>query len=457
MARGATTGGWTRATVVGLVLVLAAACSDGEGPGITYGEVTSGEVVETVAAPATIQPAGQATVVAPASGEVAELAVADGDRVERGEMLVRLTSGSVVQRIAQAEAAVAAADGLSEVSAGADLSPVLEAVGAQLDAVLPELLDGLRAEARQLGEPALRQEAMQRLAAAREDYREVRGALDEAERELAASAAAATTSQREAADARREQAELALESAQRQAEELTVTAPTSGVVELVRDGGGTSDGGIPDLGGALSGGGGGQGSPGEALPGLSGAVPGGSRSGPVAEGVEVSAGEALVRVLDLSGFHAQAQVDEIDAVQVSEGQPVTVLVDAHPGLELSGTVAHVALSPGQGATGGVVYPTVVALDEVPSDVRLLAGLTASVEIEVRRVDADTVVPSAALRRIEGRDVVRVDRGEEVVTVPVDVAAVGAETAAVEPREGTLAPGDRVVVAGLDVTDGDTGA
>lgn len=456
MARRGTAGGWVRAAVAGLVLVLAAACSEGDGPGITYGEVTSGEVVETVAAPATIRPAGQATVVAPASGEVAELAVADGDRVRRGETLLRLTSGSVVQRIAQAEAAVAAADRLSEVSTGADLSPVLEAVGAQLDAVLPDLLDALRAQARQVGESALREEALQRLAAAREDYREVRGALAEAERELAAGAAAATASQREAADARREQAELALEAAQRQAEELTVTAPTSGVVELVRDGG-ASRGGMRGLGGGLSGGVGEQSSLGEALPGLSGAAPGDSRSGPVAQGVEVRAGEPLVRVLDLSGFHAQAQVDEIDAVQVSEDQPVTVLVDAHPGLELAGTVAHVALSPGQGATGGVVYPTVVTLDEVPSEVRLLAGLTASVEIEVRRVDAETVVPSAALRRIEGRDVVRVARGEEVVMVPVEVAAVGAETAAVEPLEGTLAPGDRVVVAGLDVTDGDADA
>lgn len=452
MAEGTVAGGRSRRLSrwllggLALLSLLLPACSGQEPDEVVYGRVTADEVVETVAAPATIQPAGRVTVMAPATGEVAELSVEDGDRVERGDVLLRLTSGSVADRVAQAEAAVRAADQLSGVSAGADLSPLLAAVGTQLDAVLPDLLDALAAEAGELGDGPLRRGLRERIRAVREDYRRVRGSLARAERELEAGATAATASQREAAAAQREQAEVALEAARRQARELTVTAPSPGIVELVRGTAGGSGGpaGL-EAGGGLP----------DQLAGLPGVGSGTSRDGPVAVGAEVRAGEPLLRVLDLSGFHAEADVDEIDAVDVAVGQPATVLVDAHRGRELSGTVRHVALSPRQGATGGVVYPTVVALEEVPSDVRLLAGLTASVEIEVRRVDADTVVPSAALRRSDGRDVVRVVRDGEVVAVPVEVVASGAETAAVEPRgDGELSRGERVVVTGLEEETGD---
>jgi multidrug efflux pump subunit AcrA (membrane-fusion protein) len=130
------------------LLVLVAACSGEETPTIETAEVSRGEVVQTVAAAAAIDPAGVVTVTAPVSGEIDELFVADGDEVAVGDPLVRLASETIDQQIAQAEAAVDAAGALSGLSAGAglDLAPVLGAFRSQFDTVLPSLLGVLEAQ-----------------------------------------------------------------------------------------------------------------------------------------------------------------------------------------------------------------------------------------------------------------------------------------------------------------------
>jgi HlyD family secretion protein len=85
-------------------------------------------------------------------------------------------------------------------------------------------------------------------------------------------------------------------------------------------------------------------------------------------------------------------------------------------------------------------------------VELRIGLTASAEIEVRRLLADTVVPTSALLRRGGDEVVYVVRDGLAVQTPVRVTAIGDTTAAVE---GDLTIGERVVTIGVELLeDGD---
>lgn len=441
---------WGVRTAASFVAVgmAAAACSADPGPPIVLGEVTVGEVVETVAAPATLEPRDRVSVAAPASGTVAELLVADGDRVEQGDPLVRLTAPSVEQTIAQAQAAVEAADALAGVQAGVDLSPLIGAVRDQLDAVVPGLLDLLDDQASALPEDG-RDDAREAIASARSQYEEAQDRLAAAEAEAAGTAASATASQRAAAEAQRRQAELALEAAELRADDLTVTAPAGGVVELARGDAAPATG---DLG-ALEGlGGDGQAD----MSGLEGLLGGGgtaSRVGPIAEGTEVTAGQALLTVFDLGAFRAQGEVDEIDVVDVAEGQTVTVLVDAFPTAEMAGIVEHVAIEPRSGVAGGVVYAVTVDLRSVPDDVGLRVGLSGSIEIVTATIESDTVIPSSALRRRGASDVVFVARDGAVRQVDVTIVAIGDDEAAVE---GDLASGDLVVVEGIDeIADGDS--
>jgi HlyD family secretion protein len=390
-------------------------------------------------------------VTAPAGGEVAELLVADGDEIAEGDPLVRLTSGSVELQIAQAQAAVDAADALAGAAAGAgvDLSPVLGAFRGQLDAVFPPLIDALDQQAATIENDDARAAIQERIDRADAAYRQARANLQRSEAEARGQAQQATAGQVAAAEAQREQAALALDAARDRADDLTVSAPAAGVVELARTGDGGGDG-LPDLEGL-----GGEGfAGGEDLGALLGGAGGNGAAiaGPLATGVAVTPGQALLTVYDLSGFTAMVEVDELDVVEVEEGQAVTVLVDAYPATELRGVVDHVALAPRRGVTGGASYPVTVDLRGVPAEVRLRVGLTASAEIEVRRVESDTVVPTSALLRRGGGEVVHVVRDGVAREVSVTVAAIGDDTAAVE---GDLEPGERVVTVGVElIEDGD---
>lgn len=442
------------ALAASLLAVPLGACSNDDAPQVTFGRVTAGEVVETVAAPTTLHPRDRVVVDAPASGTVAELLVGDGDRVAVGDPLVRLSAPSIDHSIAQAEAAVAAADALSGVQAGIDLSPLFDAVGGQLEAVVPDLLQALAEQAATIPDEQAREQANQSIRDAIDSYQASQARLQQAEREAARAASSATASQRAAAEAQRRQAELALEAARSRADDLVVVAPAAGVVELTRGGGGAGPGGIEgleglagagDLAGELGGGG-------DVAGLLGGDGPTTSSSGPIAVGAQVGAGQSLLTIFDLEAFLAVSRVDEIDVVEVAEGQDVRVLIDAFPDVELDGVVDHVAIEPEAGMTGGVAYPVSVRLLRVPSDLVLRVGLSGSVEVVTSVVDAATVVPSSALRRRGEADVVAVARDGVIVEVDVVVDAIGDDTAAVT---GDLAPGDLVVVEGIDdVSDGD---
>ena len=118
----------------------------------------------------------------------------------------------------------------------------------------------------------------------------------------------------------------------------------------------------------------------------------------------------------------------------------------------SGVVRRVAIAPERGATGGASYPVTVGLEEVPEGVALRVGLTASAEIEVRRVTGDRVVPTSALLRRGGQEVVYAVRDGRAVEVPVTVDAIGDDTAALL---GDIDPGEQVVTIGVElVEDGD---
>jgi HlyD family secretion protein len=430
--------------------LLLVACDREEGPQIETARVDAAEVVQTVAAAAELEPAGRVAVTAPVGGEVIELLVEDGDTVEVGQRLVRLRSDAIELQIAQAEAALGSADAAAGAAgaAGVDLSPVLRALRGQLEAVLPPVIEGFEQQARDIENDRLRERAEQRAAEARASYQASVAELRGAEQELAGQAEQATAAQRQAVAAQRRQAELALEAASSREDELVVVAPADGVVELAR--GGEAGGAGFDLD-AL-----GEGAAGlEGLGDLGGLAGGGGTdqpSGPLAEGVSVGPGQPLLTVYDLSDFTARVEVDEIDAVEVEEGQRAMVLVDAYPEVELEGRIDHVAIAPERGPGGGALFPVTVRLLQVPDDVRLRVGLTASSEIEVRRVAAETAVPTSALLRRGADDLVRVVRDGVVHDTPVEVLALGEQLAAVR---GDLEVGDRVVTLGVEeLADGD---
>jgi HlyD family secretion protein len=499
-------------TTAALCAVLAAACTGDDEPELGFAEVDRAEVVETVAAAAVLEPRERVTVSAQVGGEVAELLVGDGDVVEAGDELVRLSSESLDQQVEQAETAVETAEELGSVDAAAapDLGAVIAPFQRQFDTVLPELVgaldeqvaaaesaletailqvveaseaaDELRAEVvvaleerdvlgvvdeldldelpegprsgAALDALTEAQEATERargqLAVTRSEFRQASEELAAAERQLEEQAGASQQAQAAAVAGQVEQAERALEITRARLDDLVIEAPIDGVVELVRGGGG---GGVPDLGdlGGLDGEAGDvEGLLGDGGPGE--LLGDGGDDGPIRVGSTVGVGQPLLTIFDLSGFAAGAEVDEIDVVDVEPGQPVEIVLDAFPGETLVGEVERIGLAPRSDAAGGALYPVGIEVIEVPDGVEPRVGLTAATEIEVARVDGELVVPtSALLRRGEG-EVVHVVRDGVAVEEPVTLLAIGDEDAAVD---GDLEPGETVITTGVElVSDGD---
>jgi HlyD family secretion protein len=97
---------------------------------------------------------------------------------------------------------------------------------------------------------------------------------------------------------------------------------------------------------------------------------------------------------DLRTMQLNASVDEADIGRVEPGQPVTFRVDAYGAESFTGRVRQVRLQPVV-AQNVVSYTTVI---DVPNEAqKLKPGMTATVTIEVGRVENALRVPAAALR------------------------------------------------------------
>jgi HlyD family secretion protein len=104
-------------------------------------------------------------------------------------------------------------------------------------------------------------------------------------------------------------------------------------------------------------------------------------------------GTVLMRVADLTRMRVRASVDETDVLLVEAGQAAKIYLQAEQQKPIAGLVDRVA--PSGTKLGDVVsFETFVKIEK--HDPRLRAGLTATVEIEVRRVEDALRVPVQAV-------------------------------------------------------------
>jgi HlyD family secretion protein len=120
---------------------------------------------------------------------------------------------------------------------------------------------------------------------------------------------------------------------------------------------------------------------------------------------------------DLTSFHIDVGVDEIDVGKLSIGQRVQIAVDALPGTPITGVVDRIAPTAREKA-GVVTYTITVTVD--PTDAPIRAGMSAIVEITTDVRDSTLVAPNRFIRidRGTGRTYVNVKRGDQVEEVEI---------------------------------------
>jgi len=99
-------------------------------------------------------------------------------------------------------------------------------------------------------------------------------------------------------------------------------------------------------------------------------------------------------LIDDSHLHVEVDVDEVDVGRVVPGQPVQITLDAMPSETIEGQVTSVA--PSATTTGGAVTYR-VRIDLAQTDLPLRAGMTATANIIVQRLEGVLLVPNWAIR------------------------------------------------------------
>ena len=156
---------------------------------------------------------------------------------------------------------------------------------------------------------------------------------------------------------------------------------------------------------------------------------------------ELSGIQPAFVLTDLSRYHIDAMIDEIDVGRIAEGQPVTITLDALSGETLIGRIDRVAQT-AEVDSGVVTYKVTISLE--PTAAALRAGMTANADIVTERRDSVLLAPNRFIRvdRLTGKTFV--DRLVGGQAQPVEIQIGLRDEFSSEVLAG-LAEGDLIVL------------
>ncbi len=247
-------------------------------------------MAEEIDAPATVVARAAATLTAPADGTLARLRVKPGQQVKRGQVLAVISSPSARERLRQARDALNAAKRAGGGGGGGDLVGSLRGT----DRAAEQTHAAARAAAARIDDPELRKALLTQVEAAQRRYDAAARAADRAVREVQRGVRNLNSAVSALATAQRLQAQQAYDLAKATVDALTLRAPIAGVVQ---------PGGVRPAGVGTA------------------AIPVGGR---------VTAGTAVLTVVDTRDLGLLAEVDETDVLLVRPGLTGTVELDASP-------------------------------------------------------------------------------------------------------------------------------
>jgi HlyD family secretion protein len=355
------------------------------------GQVVRGDLQLTVPASGNLSVNERTELLILAPGRITEVNVTQNSRVRRGDVLARVDASTMERNIQQAEIALAQAElaletaqretdpedvrlaklaltsaaqslevaRIGEETALIDSNAMVVQAERQREQALLQYYEAIGGddEARRLTarQDAEAEERIARINArvmteqAESQYQTALARYQQAQRNLERLQEEPNTEQIRQRRLQVEQAQLRLEQAQRVLEDSTLTTPYDGVIANVY----------------------------------------------IEAGTEQRAGTRAFTLVDDSAYYVDITIDEIDIGAIRVGQRGEVTLDAYPREPLSGTVERI--SPAATNLGGLVaYSVRLRVDPV-EDVRLLQGLTASVNIQTELVEDVLLIPNWAVR------------------------------------------------------------
>ena len=162
----------------------------------------------------------------------------------------------------------------------------------------------------------------------------------------------------------------------------------------------------------------------------------GGESGQVQEGDQVGPGQSFMKVVNPARMQVEAKANQAESSELRIGQPVSVRLDAFPGLQFNGRVYSIgALATGGWMQNNYIRTIPVNIQIEGSDPRLIPDLSAAVDVLVARAENVVSVPLDAIHEHNGRTTVLTRQS-------------GAQSLSFEEREVTLGIHDAKEVAVL---------
>ena len=241
--------------------------------------------------------------------------------------------------------------------------------------------------------------------------------LDAAEEQLSAQeSAGASAVQVASAKAQVAVAESTLQQAKKDRSDATLTAPFAGTVATVSIATGDNVGGS-----------------------------GGSGNDAGATG-DATTSSAQIVLISTDAWTVDASLTTADLASVKKGLQVEI-TPSGTGTKVFGTVSSVGVI-ASSSGGTATFPVTIAVTGKPTE--LYAGGTADVVIIVKQLNDVLTVPTAAIRTVDGKTVVRLVLDGREVDTPVTVGAVYGPSTQITKG---LSAGDTVVIADVRLTGG----
>jgi len=314
------------------------------GSAVVVERAAFGEITRVVSAPGALAAKNIANISARVSAKIEEIPHGEGERVNQGQMLVRLDAKELEASLAAARARYLADEASfksSEANLAAEQARIIGARAQYQNAVIEFERQQQLFESGDVSKSSLdaAKTEMDRLSAA---YEGAQAGLDSLRANV------------EAAKARVEASRADVDRAQRNVEYTVISAPYDGVVTRK----------IANV-------------------------------GEVALGTISNQGATLLVVEDQSEMLVKSRLAEMDAPRVKPGQKCRVFVNGYPERTFNGVLRKVGLTVLRHNDGTLYFEGEILLDTEGE--RLASGTTANVEIEIETIDKHIVIPSQAVQ------------------------------------------------------------
>jgi RND family efflux transporter MFP subunit len=388
------------------VLAIAGACWFGRGAvaNVPTAVAQRGSFVDAVQIRGEIKAGRSVTIMAPSdAGELRIVKLArNGTTVKKGDVLIEFDDSTVSRTLQEKQSELRGLDAQMEQSRSESQAKNEENVTAETKAGYDVQRAGLDYSAREILSRVEAEQRRLKVSDANQTLRETTAKRESDQTSGEAKLAGVA--------GKRGKSQFDLDKAQRQLHALTVTAPSDGVVTILRN----------------------------------------WRSGnwmnpqEFKEGDRVWAGASIAELPDVSSLFGSAFVDEVERGRLAIGQAATIRLEALPDKELTGRVARISALAKADFTSWPPprnFDVSVSLDH--PDERLRPGMTATIRIAVETLKDVVLVPPQAIFSSDGSDVVYAMRRGVPERRRIEIERRNADHVVVKSG---LAAGERVALA-----------